>query len=223
MPKKLTKRGKLNPRKGLHWQIKELMTKVYELIKNYENENKRYNCVIILEELGYNRNKMIAIDYEKKKGQLKHMFDAARDISKLLIKYMSGIFEQGNQRTVIFMDFEGNTLTKSEAEKMFRHLLDLHKIPYAYYNRQKKTMEEMTTFLRIENIINPQIIQTALQLENKLGEAINFDATIKITGRKAVDTALPIKAIHQQMLVNGIKLKERSKNIWEKDTKKQNK
>lgn len=203
---------RLNLFKGVHKKTRSLMKEIYEITEDFRARNISYNFPMIARELEKNP------DSRQVYSEIANVFNAAREISKEVLRSMTKVFidENGN-RIHEFTDFKGNILTVQQAERQFVELLNIYKIPYEYYDFVAGTLIPMTSFVVRESINQERLKKVAFATETVLEDMIITDDKIQITGKTAVESLLPVKEVHRDYLIDGLTPKKSKKNIWEKE------
>ena len=203
---------RLNLHRGIHKKTRSLMIEIHEITKDFRARNMSYNFPMIARALKKNP------DSRKDYSEIANVFNTAREIAKEVLKSMSRVFiDENGKRIHEFIDFKGNVLTIEQAEKQFVELLDLHKIPYEYYDFVGGTLIPMTSFVVRESINQERLKKAAFATETVLEDMILTNDKIQITGKSAVESLSYVKDTHQKYLIDGLAPKKSKKNIWEKD------
>lgn len=204
--KMVNKRGEISLRKGLHPPTRKRMTELYNLIITWHQEKKReWTIDEIIEEYGFyekededyptltsDQIREIINDYKKTKHQIVHTLQAGRDIAQTL-------------RREVKM-----------SERDYKELLAKFKILDVTYDIEEGLWTILNTFKRIEKIKNKRLSQKTLQSHKDLKDIAYVNGEIQLTHKKARNVLPNIETFHEKQLIDGVSLKKKHKNIWER-------
>lgn len=218
MPKNLiyTKSKKLNLRKGWHHGTHKLANKIYKLVEGYDAENKKFNLRTLMVDLGYDSSKMIYDKYNAMKSKVYNIIVDCRKRIDALLKASCDISLVDGILQFRFRDLEtGEVLTEEGSDIYLDTIRKRYGFPNIWRDDKKKTFVSVATFKRKEFIDNQRLLKHTLALEGVVEEMTHANEKIFLTNKRAIDVRLPLKDMHQNLLIDGVDVDIKPKNIWE--------